>query len=53
MHLMLSSFPFVVGGVAGLKQALISLSDKRDVDYLAKGLVDLGYYSSFFCFWFL
>ncbi|CAK9192004.1 unnamed protein product [Sphagnum jensenii] len=26
-----------------LKQALISLSDKRDVDYLAKGLVDLGF----------
>ncbi|CAK9857893.1 unnamed protein product [Sphagnum jensenii] len=26
-----------------LKQALISLSDKRDVDYLTKGLVDLGF----------
>jgi hypothetical protein len=30
--------------VAGPKQqALISLSDKRDVGFLAKGLVDLGY----------
>jgi hypothetical protein len=25
------------------QQALISLSDKRDVGFLAKGLVDLGY----------
>jgi hypothetical protein len=36
--------------VAGPKQqALISLSDKRDVGFLAKGLVDLGY-NRVFCF---
>ncbi len=30
--------------VAGPRQqALISLSDKRDVGFLAKGLIDLGY----------